>query len=160
SSARTVVRQPPAGHSGGKVHFDLLAKLLADVRRSPAGDWTQELAEAAPFRAQTQPHPLLGRAAPGLTLPDSQGQGPSLQQPLGRGPVVLLFYLGYACDACVHNLLELNADLGRFRSLGAEVIAVSGDPPGLTRRRFEEYGALAFPVLYDPGHRVARAYGA
>jgi peroxiredoxin len=70
-----------------------------------------------------------------------------------------VFYLGYACNACVHDLFELNADVERFRSLGAEVVAVSGDAPDLTRRRYEEFGAFAFPVLSDPGHAVARSYG-
>jgi peroxiredoxin len=39
------------------------------------------------------------------------------------------------------------------------VAAVSGDTPELTRRRFKQFGALGFPVLSDPGHGVARAYG-
>lgn len=108
---------------------------------------------------KTQPHPLLDQVAPGLTLQDHRGQPWGLQGRLARGPVVLVFYLGYVCNACVHDLFELNADLSRFHSLGAEVVAVSGDTPGLTRRRFEQYGAFAFPVLSDPGHAVARAYG-
>jgi peroxiredoxin len=56
-------------------------------------------------------------------------------------------------------LFELNADLKRFHSLGADVVAVSGDAPGLTRKRFEQYGAFGFPVLSDPGHVVALSYG-
>jgi peroxiredoxin len=142
------------------VQFDVLAKLLVDDRRGAAADdWLRELADPkAPSRVETQGHPLLGHAAPDFTLHDHQGRPWHLQRRLGHGPVILVFYLGYACDACVHNLFELNADVERFRSLGAEVVAVSGDPPDLTRRRFEEYGAFRFPVLSDPGHELARSY--
>jgi peroxiredoxin len=148
-------------HFTGKVHFDLLAKLLADDRRSAPGDeWLRELADPrSTFRVGTQAHPLLDHAAPDFTLGNHRGQPWRLQGQLGRGPVVLVFYIGYACNACVHDLFELNADLERFHSLGAEVVAVSGDTPGLTRQRFEQYGAFGFPVLSDPGHAVALSYG-
>jgi peroxiredoxin len=139
----------------------VLAKLLADDRRSvPTNGWLRELVDPeAAFRVETQAHPLLDRVAPNFALPDHQGRPWSLQGQLGRGPVVVVFYLGYACNACVHYLFELSADIERFRSLGAEVAAVSGDTPDLTRRRFKQFGAFGFPVLSDPGHRVARAYG-
>ena len=37
--------------------------------------------------------------------------------------------------------------------------AVSADPPELTRERFRQYGEFAFPVLSDPGNKVAGLYG-
>jgi peroxiredoxin len=158
-----LVTQPltTSKHFTGKVQFDVLAKLLADDRRSaPSGEWLRELADPkAPFRVKTQVHPLLEHAAPDFTLEDHRGQRWSLQGQHGRVPVVLVFYLGYLCNACVHDLFELNADLDRFRSLGAEVVAVSGDSPTLTRQRFEQYGAFGFPVLSDPGHVAALSYG-
>ncbi len=155
--------QPQAAgkHFTGKVHFDVLAKLLADDRRGASADeWLRELADpSVPFRVETHSHPLLDRPAPDFTLRDHRGRPWSLRAQRARGPVVLVFYLGYACNLCVHDLFELNADLERFRSLGAEVVAVSGDAPDLTRQRFERYGAFGFPVLSDPGHGVARSYG-
>jgi peroxiredoxin len=78
---------------------------------------------------------------------------------LADGPVVLVFYLGYSCSACVHELCELNADLDRFHYFGAEVVAVSGDSPELTRQRFDQFGAFDFPVLSDPSHAVAKRFG-
>jgi peroxiredoxin len=153
--------QKASKHSTGKVHFDVLAKLLADDRRSaPADEWLRELADPkGTFRVETQPHLLLHHAAPEFALEERRGQSWSLRGQIARGPVVLVFYLGYACNACVHDLFELNADLERFHSLGAEVVAVSGDTPGLTRQRFEQYGAFRFPVLPDPCHVVALSYG-
>src|SRR5262249_13085079 len=78
---------------------------------------------------------------------------------VGRGPVVLVFYYGYYCNHCVAQLFALHEDVKKFRELGAEVIAVSADPPELTRQRFERSGAFAFPVLADPGHKAAQRYG-
>jgi peroxiredoxin len=148
------------GHFTGKVHYDILAKHLADDRRASAGDWQRELLDAgAALRVASQPHPLLGQAAPDIQLKDHRDRPWSLHEQLGRGPVVLVFYLSFGCVACVHDLFELNADIERFRSLGAEVVAVSGDAPEVTRQRFESYGALDFPVLSDPGHALARRYG-
>jgi peroxiredoxin len=153
--------QPTSGHFTGKVHFDLLAKLLDDDRRgAPANEWLRELADPkAAFRVKTGSHPLLGHAAADFTLPDHCGRTWCLHGQVNHGPVVLVFYLGYGCTACVHHLFELNADLERFHSLGAEVVAVSGDSPGLTQERFREYGAFRFPVLSDAAHVVAQSYG-
>jgi thioredoxin-dependent peroxiredoxin len=153
--------QPSSRHTSGKVHFDLLAKLLADDRRGdPADPWLQELADpGGPFQVRTQPHPLLNQAAPDFVLQDHDGRSRSLQSQLAHGPVLLVFYLGYACDRCVANLFELNADLEHFHALEAEVLAISGDSVALTQRRFAEYGAFGSPLLSDPGHGVARLYG-
>jgi len=149
-----------SGHFIGKVHYDILAKLLADDRRASSDDWQRELLDAAAtLRVDSQPHPLLGHAAPNFTLNDHRGHPWSLHEQIDRGPVVLVFYLSFECVACVHDLFELNSDIERFRSLGAEVVAVSGDSPEKTRQRFESYGALDFLVLSDPGHAAAQRYG-
>jgi peroxiredoxin len=101
---------------------------------------------------------MLDQPASLFTLRDSEGETWSLDEKLERGPVVLVFYLDYGCDACVSGLFELNADLPMFQALGAEVAAISADPAELTQRRFKRYGAFTFPVLSDTGHEVARAY--
>lgn len=146
-------------HFSGTVQYDLLAKLLADDRRStPPDARVREIANPE-VQAKTQAHPLLEHAAPDFTLADHRGERWSLRRQLRRGPVVLVLYLGYSCSACVHDLFELNADIDHFHLLGAEVVAISGDSPALTRQRFAEYGAFGFPVLSDPGHQVARCYG-
>ncbi len=152
----------PRDHVAATVHFDLLAKLLADDRRSAApNEWLQELADSHPaYKIDPQCHELLGQMAPDFTLNDHHGRPWSLRSQLGgRGPVVLVFYLGYSCNACIHELFELNADLHRYHELGAEVIAISGDQSELTQQQFEKYGAFGFPVLSDSDHQVAESYG-
>lgn len=48
--------------------------------------------------------------------------------------------------------------MGRIRSLGAEVIAISNDSQGDARRMASELG-LDFPVLSDPSMGVIIRYG-
>ena len=39
------------------------------------------------------------------------------------------------------------------------MVAISADPPQQTRERFQQYGEFSFPVLSDPGNKVAQKYG-
>src|SRR5262249_37478050 len=94
----------------------------------------------------TQVHVLLGKAAPGFTLLDTDGIEWSMPS-RKPGLLVLVFYYGYGCDHCVSQLFALSKDLPRFRALGAEVVAVSADPREDTVAKFKQYGAFAFPVL-------------
>jgi peroxiredoxin len=148
-------------HANGKVHFDILSKLLAEDRRSTAPDaWLRELAALpASFRVVTQGHELIDHTAPDFTLYDHHHHHWKLSEQVAQGSVVVVFYLGYYCNACVHHLFELNADVDRFRSLGAEVVAISGDEREANQKQFERYGAFNFSVLTDPAHRVAQSFG-
>jgi peroxiredoxin len=121
-----------------------LQKLLADAEKSP-----DQL-------TRTQEHRLLAEPAPEFELADQEGKAWKLKE--ASGPVVLVFYYGYHCNHCVSQLFDLNEDLPLFRELGGRVIAVSADPPELTRQRFKQYGPFGFPVLSDPGNKVAQAY--
>ncbi|HTU26180.1 MAG TPA: redoxin domain-containing protein, partial [Pirellulales bacterium] len=107
------------------------------------------------FRIVSQPHPLLGQTAPDFTLADHLDRPTRLTGLTARGPVFVVFYLGYSCNACIHHLVELSADVERFADLGSSIVAISADPAEQTRQRFEEYGPLPFPVLSDPAHAVA-----
>ncbi len=150
---------PPA-HYAGPVHYDVLAQLLAADRRSQQDqDWLAELTRpGGANRALSQPHPLLNELAPDFTLKNQHEQDWNLHAHLAHGPVVLVFYLGSTCSVCMHELLELNADLDRFHSLGAEVVAISADAPAVSRGRMEQFGS-SLSVLSDPGRCVARAFG-
>jgi peroxiredoxin len=120
-----------------------LAELLADQNFIPAA---------------TERHDLLEQAAPDFRLADDAGRIVSLSQQLERGPVVVVFYYGYWCSHCVAQLFGLNEDIQSFRALGAQVIAISADPPEQTAERFAQYGRFDFPVLSDIDNRVAEQY--
>ncbi|MSQ93218.1 MAG: redoxin domain-containing protein [Gemmataceae bacterium] len=117
------------------------------------------LADTSKERVKTQSHPLLRKSAPDFELHDHKRKNFRLHGRLAKGPVVLVFYYGYHCNHCVGQLFALHDDIAKFRELGAEVIAVSADPSEWTRARLKQYGEFAFPVLSDPGNKVAEAYG-
>ena len=73
--------------------------------------------------------------------------------------MVVVFYLGFTCIACVTHLVELERAMPRFRERGAEVWAVSADSPDFSRERMRRFGNFRIPLLSDSGHAVALAYG-
>lgn len=123
---------------------DSLAELLRD------GDFVP---------AVSKDHPLVGKEAPDFELADDIGKHHSLKESLNEGPVVVVFYYGYTCSHCVAQLFGINGDIKRFQEIGTTVLAVSADSPELTAKRFKEYGRFQFPVLSDPGNKVAQLYG-
>ena len=115
---------------------------------------------AHPDIIPTHAHPLLGRPAPDFKLADLKGKVWDLGELRDGRPVVLIFYYGGHCVSCVRQLFDVNRDLPLFRAVGARVVAISADPPEVTRRQFQQSGSFGFPVLSDPGNKVAQAYQA
>lgn len=144
-------RRPPAASEDG------VARVAREYRDALPSASLQEVL-AHPDVIPTHHHPLLGRQAPHFELADPDGKAWDLGEVLAGGPVVLIFYYGYHCDHCVRQLFAVHRDLPLFREVGASVLAISADPPELTRQRFQQYGPFGFPVLCDPGNRVAHAY--
>ena len=55
------------------------------------------------------------------------------------------------------QLVELREDYERFESLGAQIVAVTTDDLSQAEFAVKKLG-LQFPVLHDPGGRVAEEY--
>jgi peroxiredoxin len=105
-------------------------------------------------------HALWGRQAPDFALADPEERVWNLRELRAGCSLVLIFYYGYHCPNCVRQLRKVDSDLPLFGELGTRVVAVSADPPELTRQRFEQYNRFDFLVLSDPGNKVAHAYQA
>jgi peroxiredoxin len=99
-----------------------------------------------------------GETAPDFVLADQEGGPVRLNDLLARGPLVLSFYRGSWCPMCNLELRALQAHLEQFRELGAELVAVSPQPPDKTLLTADQVG-LTFPVLSDLRNSVARRYG-
>ncbi len=135
-------------------------KLVRKSKENPLSpSLAQVLAEAERVHFESYQHPLVGRPAPEFTREDVDGQIWSLKEALNRGPVIVVFYLGYHCDHCVSQLFDLNEDIQLFDELGVQVVALSPDSKELTRKRYARYGAFRFPVLSDHSNSLAEAYG-
>jgi peroxiredoxin len=141
---------------GPRMQDGTSANLPKNVLSSPSGSLEDILAR--PDIIPSHDHALLGQNGPDFELADSNGKVWKLSEALDDGPLVLIFYYGYHCVACVRQLFDVNNDLPLFREVSARVVAISADPPELTRRRFQEHGPFGFPVLSDPGNKVAQAY--
>ncbi len=104
----------------------------------------------------------VGEQAPDFTLEDIQGNQVTLYATRGKAPTVLVFYRGYWCPFCAHQLSELRSLLkadGQVR-----VLAVSVDDHEKTKQLIDKiaadgHGVVNFTMLSDPGHKVIDAYG-
>ncbi len=100
----------------------------------------------------------VGAKAPAFELLDGGGRTVRSADLLALGPLLLNFFRGRWCSYCV-NELEAWRDLyPAVRSAGALLVAVS---PQTVRQNDFTAGqhALPFPVLADPGARLAEQFG-
>lgn len=99
-----------------------------------------------------------GQTAPDFTLPDQDGNQVSLSGLRGQ-KVILYFYPKADTPGCTKQSRSLRDASGDIEKLGAVVLGVSPDPPD-RQKKFDQKYSLGFPLLSDPDHRVAEAYGA
>lgn len=100
----------------------------------------------------------VGDRAPEFFLPNAQGGMLRLSSRLSKGPVVVTFYRGGWCPFCNLTLRAYQHHLPEIHDLGAELVAISPQTEDNSMSDVEKKG-LAFPVLSDLHHQVARQYG-
>ena len=96
-----------------------------------------------------------GDEAPDFSLPDADGKTVSLSALRGQ-QVIVYFYPAAMTPGCTKEACDFRDNLD---SLDAQVLGISPDPPAKLAR-FRDRDALTFPLLSDPDHAVAAAYGA
>lgn len=101
----------------------------------------------------------VGVTAPDFTLPDAEGHPVTLSQFRGK-IVVLVFYPLDWSPACSDQLSLYQAELGTFKRLGAELIAISVDSL-YSHGAWAAVRGITFPLLADfhPKGEIARRYG-
>lgn len=100
----------------------------------------------------------VGAQAPEFELADDNGTTFRSVELLARGRLVVTFYRGRWCPYCVAELESLQAVLPQMQAAGASLVAIS--PQTLKHSGFTaDQHELRFPVLSDPGNRVARQFG-
>ncbi len=98
----------------------------------------------------------VGDKAPGFTLLDQDGREVQLSDLLSGTRAFLYFYPKADTPGCTTQACGLRDVLG---DVGATaVVGVSPDPPARQARFDAKYG-LGFPLLSDPDHATAEAYG-
>ena len=101
--------------------------------------------------------PNVGDLAPDFTLATDAGGRLTLSALRGR-PVVLFFYPRDDTAGCTAEACGFRDLLPRFDAAGAAVLGVSPDTVA-SHARFRRKYALPYPLLADPDHAVAEAYG-
>ena len=95
-------------------------------------------------------------AAPGFTLPSTDGRAVSLASFRGHD-VLLYFSEGVGCDACFYQMRELEAHQGELRAAGLQVLPIVVNPAPQVRQAMAQF-RLHTPFLIDASERVSAAY--
>ena len=100
-----------------------------------------------------------GEAAPGFTLPSSEGGTISLSEL--RGETVLLYFQeGLMCQPCFDQITDLENNADALREAGIDrVVSITSDRVEHLAQKSADMG-LSTPVLSDPDLEVIRDYDA
>lgn len=101
----------------------------------------------------------VGDAAPEIDAQTSAGEPFKLSSFKGQKNVVLFFYPGDFTPVCTKEACGFRDVYDELRSQDTEVVGISGDSH-TSHQKFAKTYALGFPLLSDPDHVLAKAYGA
>jgi peroxiredoxin len=98
-----------------------------------------------------------GKIAPTFQLATTTGKVLSLQEALGKGPVLLAFFK-ISCPTCQYTLPYLERIQQQLRKQGVQIWGVAQDNAQDAARFAETYG-LTFPILIDDRpYKISRDY--
>jgi len=98
-----------------------------------------------------------GDIAPHFELDDQNGKKVKLSDFRGR-KLLLYFYPKANTPGCTAQACSVRDAKDDFTDMGVAALGISPDPPQQQKKFDEKYG-LGFPLLSDPNHAVADAYG-
>jgi len=100
----------------------------------------------------------VGALAPEFALHDSSGRMVRSCDLLAVGPLVVNFFRGRWCPYCVTELETWRNRYGQLRERGALLVAISPETQRQSDFAVQQHG-LPFPLLHDPGAKVAEEFG-
>jgi peroxiredoxin Q/BCP len=95
--------------------------------------------------------------APEFALPDQNGELVRLSDFRGR-KLLLYFYPKADTPGCTTQACSIRDAGGELSGLGLAAVGISPDRPQ-AQQKFSAKYALGFPLLSDPEHKTAKAYG-
>ena len=100
----------------------------------------------------------VGMLAPEFALRDAAGKVVRSADLLSVGPLIVKFFRGRWCSYCSTELETWRDLYGRIREHGAVFVAVSPQTQRQSDFMAGQHG-LPFPLLHDPGNKVAGQFG-
>lgn len=98
-----------------------------------------------------------GDRAPGFSLPDQNGRKISLSD-FERWNLLLYFYPKAETPGCTTQAVCIRDAAEDLHRQGVAFVGISPDAPE-KQKAFDENHSLGFPLLSDPDHKIAEAYG-
>ncbi|MBA7565788.1 putative peroxiredoxin [subsurface metagenome] len=98
-----------------------------------------------------------GASAPAFSLLDQDGKTVQLSDFAGR-KLLLYFYPKADTPGCTTQACSIRDAMPDLASLGIAAVGISPDEPAELKKFIDKYG-LNFPLLSDPDHKTADAYG-
>ena len=98
-----------------------------------------------------------GDMAPQFELADQNAKKVKLSDFKGR-KLLLYFYPKANTPGCTAQACSVRDASNDFSALGTAAVGISPDVPQ-QQKKFDEKYDLGFPLLSDPDHKVANAYG-
>lgn len=100
----------------------------------------------------------VGDKAPAFALKDQDGRTVSLADFKAR-KLLLYFYPKADTPGCTAQACGVRDAMEELAEAGAVPVGISPDEPA-KQKKFDDNYDLGFPLLSDPDHKVAQAYGA
>ena len=100
----------------------------------------------------------VGDKAPAFSLLNQDGENVSLSDYKGKN-LLLYFYPKADTPGCTKQGCSIRDASKELKKLDMAAVGISPDEPTRQRKFDDKYG-LGFPLLSDPDHKIARAYGA
>lgn len=99
----------------------------------------------------------IGDKAPDFELPSTEGKKVRLQDELGKGNILLLFYPFAFSSVCTAEMCSIRDGMTEFTAVKAKVFGISVDSPYAQKAWVQQLN-LNFPLLSDFNKEVSKAY--
>lgn len=99
-----------------------------------------------------------GDIATDFKLKTLDGNDLSLSDYKGKG--VVLNFWGTFCEPCRNEMPALESEYQKYKDKGIVVIGVNASEPEKTVQAYVKNIGATFPIVFDPGLKIANAYQA
>jgi thioredoxin-dependent peroxiredoxin len=99
-----------------------------------------------------------GDIAPDFALEDDAGKTVTLDSLLDAGPAIVYFYPADFSLVCTAEACSIRDMHDEILEADLRVVGISSQS-AQSHKRFKQANKLPFPLLYDEGRKVIRAYG-